>query len=47
MSLRITREYCSLARGWSPMVMQVRPFSCSSSPGLQFPKEGKGLFLVR
>jgi len=37
-------ESCS---GLSPVVVQVQPFSCSSSPGLQLPKKVKGLFQAR
>lgn len=44
--LRITREYFGVA--WvCPMVMQMKPFSCSSPPGLQFPKKAEGLFLAK
>lgn len=44
--LRITRE-CFDGAWVCPVVMQVKPCSCSSSPGLQFPKEAEGLFLAK
>lgn len=33
--------------GLSPVGTQVQPFCCSSSPGLQFPKEIKSFFLAK